>query len=314
MSKTPGLEAVSKTAYKALYEGGERVSQMRFRWDVSAECACPKVVTVFGRPSSGKGKYIVVAPGTKHPLEVELTTPCRQCSECLQRRSRIWAARAIAECEQSSRTWFGTLTLSPEAHFKALCAVRARSDERLSEFDQRPDSEKFHLVVNEIGKEITLFLKRVRKNSDARLRYCLVAEQHKSGLPHFHALIHERSLPVRHAVLKEAWRLGFTNFKLVTNGKFAAYYVAKYLSKSSLTRVRASVNYGDGSNEPVDFDRLNDLLAVTPGEPRVAKQAPGSFQLVETHNVGNDDSLTPLSLGIRDNLRVEGNGIDVSVN
>lgn len=260
-----GLDAVSKTAYKALTEGGERLSQMRFRWNVHGPCLSPKTVMVFGRPS-GRGKYIVVEPGSKHPLEVELTTACRQCENCRKQRARIWAARAMSEIERSSRTWFGTLTLSPDEHFKALCRVRSLSDDRLSEFDSRSEGERFSLVVTEIGREVTRFLKRVRKNSGVRLRYCLVAERHKSGLPHFHVLLHERSQPVRHAVLSEAWKLGFTNFKLVTDGKKAAWYAAKYLSKDSLARVRASCRYGEGFNEPLSKYDLNNLLISSPPE------------------------------------------------
>ena len=54
-------------------------------------------------------------------------------------------------------------------------------------------------LSREYGAEITKYFKRIRKNSDAPLRYILVQEQHKSGLPHFHALIHERDAarPIR---------------------------------------------------------------------------------------------------------------------
>lgn len=93
--------------------------------------------------------------------------------------------------------------------------------------------------------EITKYLKRVRKKSGAPLRYILVAEAHKSGLPHYHMLIHEcdPSRQVRHKDLTAAWSWGFTRFKLVETSN-TAWYVCKYLSKAQLARVRASVRYG----------------------------------------------------------------------
>lgn len=84
------------------------------------------------------------------------------------------------------------------------------------------------------------------------MRYCLVAEAHKSGLPHFHVVIHHRVVPVRHKTLKEAWRLGFSDFKLVEENQAVARYVSKYLAKALGSRVRASARYGynDLSHSP----------------------------------------------------------------
>ena len=295
-TKPDGLGGVTSLAAKALANGAERVSQMRVKWNLAKECDHPGSFKRYGAPTSDREGYVTVAPGTSHPIEVEIITPCRKCNKCLDMRSRVWAARAMAEIEASSRTWFGTLTLSPERHHQALSAVRGRSDERLADFDNAKDANRFAQVTSEIGKEITRWIKRVRKNSGAGVRYCLVAEQHKSGLPHFHVLIHERSLPVRHAILKEAWTWGFTNFKLVTNGKGAAWYVAKYLSKSSVARVRASLNYGEGSTEPIDLNHLNDLLA-NQGEPR-DEVSRVSFGHVQTQSLG-----TPLTFCLSPNPR-----------
>ena len=145
------------------------------------------------------------------------------------------------------RTWFLTLTLSPEAHFKHRLLAYQRLRAKGEEFDRLDAERQFRELVTEANREITLYLKRVRKESGAPLRYCLVAERHKSGLPHFHALLHEvGDGAVRAKTLKRQWRLGFSQCKLVAQSdeNKAASYVAKYLSKSAAARVRASKGYG----------------------------------------------------------------------
>jgi hypothetical protein len=157
---------------------------------------------------------------------------------------------------------------------RAFQRLRAQA----SDFDCLPEASRFAERHYECSKEITLFLKRVRATAavdhrqSARLadacaaskgsrckchpinqfrvplRYLLVAEAHKSGLPHYHMLISEfeESRPVRARHLKTNWRLGFSDVKLVAqdDGTRPAAYVAKYLAKSAIARVRASVGYG----------------------------------------------------------------------
>ena len=160
--------------------------------------------------------------------------------------------RAVVELRATrGRTWFGTLTLAPQSHFEVVSRIRLRLAKRGEDFDTFPETRQFSERVHEIGKEITLWLKRVRKESAAKLRYVLVAERHKSGLPHFHLLVHEvcEDRPVAERTLRKQWHLGFSQFKLVAQGDETrtAGYVAKYLTKSALARVRSSVGYGLGS-------------------------------------------------------------------
>lgn len=119
-----------------------------------------------------------------------------------------------------------------------------------TDFDALSPHEQFMERMTEIGREVTLYLKRVRKESGARVRYLLVAEAHKTGLPHLHILVHEASpdKPVRHKTLEGQWKLGFTRFKLAHDVKTASY-VCKYISKALLARVRASLRYGQGEAE-----------------------------------------------------------------
>lgn len=203
------------------------------------------------RELRGLSKTRVCGPGqpdNRTTLEVILETKCRKCPDCLKKRAARWRLRAQAETAMSTRTWFGTLTLSPEAHQRALDRARLTCRRRgLCDFEALDASEQFALRVAEIGKELTLYLKRLRSATGARLRYLVVAEAHESGLPHLHALIHEIGQQVGERQLSGQWKLGFCRWRLVpTDNAAAAGYLCKYLSKDARSRVRASGHYGKG--------------------------------------------------------------------
>jgi hypothetical protein len=128
-------------------------------------------------------------------------------------------------------------------HFLSL--ARATAARKGYDFEDQTNEKQFIARNAEISKEITRYIKRVRKNSAASLRYLVVTEAHKSGDPHYHALIHEvhPDEPVRKAILKDCWKLGFSHHKLVKDPIHASY-VCKYLSKTMSARVRASQHYG----------------------------------------------------------------------
>lgn len=209
----------------------------QFRCDVAADCSNPRYVEVSytdqvrSRWRTWRGN-------------VEYTVPCRICDNCRRRRRRHWTARIRAELDQATRSWFGTLTLSPENHFRQTALTQMRLKRQGVLWDHLDENDKFRETVATIGEEITLFFKRVRKNSGAIVRYCLVAERHKSGLPHFHVVVHHAAVPVLHKHLARAWPLGFSDFRLVDDKGKAARYVAKYLTKALATRVRSSARYG----------------------------------------------------------------------
>ena len=121
-----------------------------------------------------------------------------------------------------------------------MCELVAKTRDIL--YDEREqdvqDCERFAVIVEEIQR----FFKRIRKNSKAKLRYLVVQELHKSGQPHYHALIHEVSGTLTKATLQSAWTWGFSQAKLADPK--TAIYVCKYLTKSEGARVRASLGYG----------------------------------------------------------------------
>jgi len=231
----PGRQRVIARADAASYIFDQDV---KHRQDVpETRCSAPVIISAIGLPSG-------ILEAHKGPLPLEMSARCRKCEGCLEHRRRLWTARALEETNVARRTWFGTLTVRPEDRFrlklKAEIRARKRGWEPLAEM---APSDAFKKVVDEHNREITLFFKRLRKESGAPLRYLLVTEKHKSGDPHFHCLVHEASVPVRKELLERQWPLGFSSWRLVRDAK-SAFYVCKYLSKDNETRVRASVRYG----------------------------------------------------------------------
>ena len=242
------LDLLTSQAVHALGRGASSPRMGTVEWIVAGDCENPVLLERWARPPgwADRPEYTFYGDGfDARPLGLDMAARCRRCPACLRARARHWAYRAKSEILEAPRTWFATLTLSPEHHWRAQLAATARLTRGGTIWETLSSEEQFLERHKEISMEITRFLKRVRKNSDAPLRYCLVAEAHKSGLPHYHLLIHEVSteLQVRHRTLTEAWVWGFSRFKLVQDSG-SAWYVCKYLAKAQLARVRASVRYG----------------------------------------------------------------------
>jgi hypothetical protein len=220
-----------------------------------ADCISPAEVFVRGLPDR-----ITVKLGLERFDTASVATifvPCRKCDPCLKRRTNIWTARAIDETRLSSRTWFSTLTLHPSAALE----FRARGEQAYIDrgwpVEELRGGVLFKAFAGALGPELQRWLKRVRKNSGASLRYILVCEAHKSGVPHFHALVHETGDgKATKRTMEAAWRIGFSQFRLVDRSEAnEARYVCKYLAKSALTRIRASRHYGS-----ISVDHHADLL------------------------------------------------------
>lgn len=221
-------------------------------WDLAGKCEKPVTVELYGKSRHGDPRQ-----SERNPMTVRISVKCRKCGWCRKMHAGDWAARALAEYDGSARTWMATLTLAPEQHarVRALATKGVGVPTRTGgvryvvspdlHFEQGTPEMQFARLVRIIGHDLTLFLKRVRKNAHAPFRYLLVAEAHQSGLPHFHMLVHEKSeqAPIRKQVMKDAWDLGFSKFSLVESSG-GAVYVCKYMAKDALTRVRASFKYG----------------------------------------------------------------------
>lgn len=187
---------------------------------------------------------------TQHRFAV-LRLPCRKCPRCLNKRAWHWSSKIAHEISHAPRTWFVTLTVAPARRAIYDMQAETRSTRRGVKWSDMTAAETFRSQHAVISAEITRYLKRVRERAGAPLRFALVCERHKDGYPHFHAVIHE-TVPgsVRYKDIIDPWLDGFAHAKLVQEDSVrkTASYVAKYLSKSSLGRVRASRGYGHIQN------------------------------------------------------------------
>lgn len=295
------LRRLVRIVGKALQSGATRLSLMRTEWHVEGDCLTPKVFSLYARPTAVErivqttifeeanfrfvdgarvrnratapyrvsDRYIVVKPGKPFPLELEMHTRCRKCDKCRAARARLWRHRVLEELKTWPRTWFGTITITPEQHFRFWMLAKKSSQRKSVDIEREAPGAQFLARHAEINVELTKMLKRVRHNTRAPLRYILVLEQHKSGLPHYHMLIHECShlFPIRHRQLVAEWPYGFTKWKLVEDHA-AGTYLCKYISKSGVARVRASTRYGDGLSaivkrvKPLDLPKPNQIAGI----------------------------------------------------
>lgn len=253
------VQDVRRLAAAALGKGGTITGPGVITWNVAGRCLTPRYIEVRGRAALSTTRDGVTLAGNLHenplarmghvtnwsdpPCTLEIWAKCRRCAPCLRVRSQEWTYRAKIEIAASARTWFGTMTLRPSEHW--LASLRWQAAKAGRDWRELNSAEQFAAEHSVVCVEITRWLKRVRKESGARLRYLLVAEAHKSGLPHYHVLIHEASPldQVGERVLRRQWKLGHSKFNLV-EGNAAAGYVAKYLAKNAEARVRASIRYG----------------------------------------------------------------------
>jgi hypothetical protein len=180
-------------------------------------------------------------------VRVILHTKCRKCETCMQKRAAQWRLRAKSEHGYAARTWFGTLTFRPDIHLAITSQARMYFVKNGLDYEQEPERVTWPVYHRIAAGYVQRWYKQLRK-AGCSLRYLQVAERHKSGLIHFHVLIHEQSPddPIRHKTLSGTWSHGFCNFKLATETNQITY-LCKYLTKDAATAsVRASLRYGQG--------------------------------------------------------------------
>lgn len=228
----------------------------------SGNCMSPVIVSMTGlrdktlsRLSQWKTQHGVdYAPGhghlgaykdTERVQHIDVEVRCRKCLNCRKARAAHWRFRAITELKASVRTWFGTLTLAPENQFRMTNLARTRLLKGGTKWEQLSEAERLQETCREITREFQKYMKRLRKKHSG-LRYLMVYEQHKSGLPHIHVLLHETATPIRHAALTAQWPLGFSKWNLVNDlhDPKAAFYITKYITKDVSIKIIASRLYG----------------------------------------------------------------------
>jgi len=248
-----------RRATTAFQRGGQSVRPGVVEWDASGRCESPVFRTLKGALTDFWGT-VQPRTNTNPTRHLDIWVPCRRCRTCLRRKRYHWTMRAMTEIRAAEanwgRTWFITLTFNPVYRSRiTMAAEAAHGDQGWAELSSEQRSAA---LAEQAQPFVTLWMKRVRAQSGTALRYLSVTELHKDGFPHCHLLVSEQdgSVPLRHAVIARQWHYGFSNAKLVDSADpKAAEYATKYLSKSPVTRVRASVGYGhDRANTSSDIE------------------------------------------------------------
>ena len=214
-------------------------------------------------------------PVSVKSLHAVRSVRCRSCIKCRWAKRNFWGLAGMKMTQETSdqgnRTWFMTLTISPEA--AAEFAGRAmykhpeiereswRKTEPVTYFCKRRRKQvtvdafvcdaRFDALREVFTTEAQRYFKRLRgKRGAHRFKYVLVFERHKSGLPHAHILLHECNGPILKSWLVAKWPWGFVQANLVggrarnaASPHKAAWYVSKYLTKSHQSRLIASIGY-----------------------------------------------------------------------
>jgi hypothetical protein len=183
---------------------------------------------------------------------------CGHCPTCLRRRRVSFGRRAVNEFKVSPRTWFGTLTFSPEKRFRNLALTRARLDSWGTDLASLSPVDRYREQHRETGPLVSKFFRALRKGRKKLkierqyFRYLLTVEPHADWTPHYHVVLHEVSelAPVRKTALEALWPHGHVHWRLVQDPE-AAFYAAKYLGKFASARVRVSKRYGKTSEPEV---------------------------------------------------------------
>ena len=172
--------------------------------------------------------------------------PCGQCVACRLNKSRDWATRCVLEAKMHKENCFITLTYNPDS---------CPSDLSLRK------------------KDFTDFIKRLRKNTDAKIRYFAAGEYGDlHGRPHFHACLfgwrpadltlysnNFGILLYTSDVLSKAWQ--YKGFVTVGDVTFeSAAYVARYVMKK-ITGDRAEEHYNGRQPEYTVMSRRPGIAA-----------------------------------------------------
>jgi len=144
-----------------------------------------------------------------------------------------WRERALVEMERAVRTWFVTLTFSPE-HLAGILQEAALLT--------RPESHDGR-VETAAYRHVQRYFKRLRKDG-CRFRYLAVYERgEETGRSHYHLFVHEVA-PITKRHLERRWRSNVHARLVADDASGKASYLTKYATKSLDVKPRASSRYG----------------------------------------------------------------------
>lgn len=187
----------------------------------------------------------------KSPTQAPMAVPCQKCVGCRFERSQQWAARCVQEARVSEYSTF--LTLTYEDEFLPFGGTLVKRD-------------------------LSLFLKRLRKKKGAGLRYYAAGEYGDDNQrPHYHLLLfncwfddrvflrknHRGEDLFASAECRELWPWGFNVIGDVTFE--SAAYVARYIMKKVDGKKREEGHYLVTLPDGQTFERLPEFQTASNG-------------------------------------------------
>lgn len=165
--------------------------------------------------------------GALHYDNVILEVPCGRCLNCKMRRSREWCLRLEMESSYYDDIAFVTLTYNDDNLY-----YRFYDDNREEVYQGRKDDCKVDFafcVPTLFGRDMQLYIKRVRKYASSQIRYYGVGEYGtRYGRPHYHLLVFGVK-PDDYHLLRDEWHYGFVDIRPFF--KETCTYVAGYIQK-----------------------------------------------------------------------------------
>lgn len=140
--------------------------------------------------------------------------PCGRCPACLRNRQNEWVFRLNEEMKVSPFSYFFTLTYRDSDLPILLCDVPLKIE-----------------IPTLSKRDIQLFLKRLRKALNFKIKYHIVGEYGPETLrPHYHGLLFSQC-KIDQDVLLSAWSHQDLKYKVMEPcyGRSAAGYVSKYI-------------------------------------------------------------------------------------
>ncbi len=233
--------------------------------DYSGRCERPIVIDRIGvghellsRPIHG-AEAAPVGFEREKPFTLSNLVRCRRCEACLKERRWMWTERAAKEWREATRTWLCTFTLRPSEHYKLGVQTRQRLEAQGEDIDKMDARRRLEEMMVEYRDVMRRYVNRLRKGlvqrgwPQVQFRYLWVPEPHKSGLIHFHMLLHEVAddmrIPKRR--IEDMWGLGHAGAKEV-HSEAEAKYACKYLGKHHFEgRLAVSKHYGEREEDDV---------------------------------------------------------------
>lgn len=140
--------------------------------------------------------------------------PCGRCPSCMRNRQNEWVFRLNEELRISPFAYFFTLTYRDDSLPIMVCDLNLKIE-----------------IPTLCKRDIQLFMKRLRKNTECPMKYHIVGEYGPSTLrPHYHGLLFSQ-YALRQEDIMKAWPYQDVKFKIFEPcfSRSAIGYVTKYI-------------------------------------------------------------------------------------